>query len=110
MARLALIDPDRLDEFMTGGVVLLDFLQESCRPCHALEPQLAAFARAHRRDLRAYRVDVDRDADTPRHFGVMSLPSVLVLRDGHELARLDGLITNDDLERALAQASAVSPT
>jgi thioredoxin-like negative regulator of GroEL len=86
---------------------LLDFWQESCRPCHALEPRLAAFARAHRRDLRAYRVDV---ADTPRRFGVMSLPAVLVLRDGHELARLDGLITNDDLERAPAQASAVSAT
>ncbi len=110
MARLALIEPDRLDEALAGGVVLLDLWRESRRPCHALEPRLAAFVRAHRRELRAYRVDVDRDAQTPKRFGVMGLPTVLLLRDGHELARLDGLITDDDLERALAHATGTAPT
>lgn len=86
------------------GTVLLDFFQDACPPCHALEPRLEAFARRHR-DLRVYQVDIDENDETPQRFGIMSIPTLILFRDGQELVRLDGLIREQDLERALAAAA-----
>lgn len=47
-----------------------------------------------------YRVDVDRDLSVAESFGVMSLPTVLILRYGKEAERLDGLIKDSDLTTA----------
>lgn len=43
---------------------------------------------------------------TARRFKVMSLPTVLLLEGGQERVRLDGLITEEDLERTFARAAA----
>jgi len=85
------------------GVVLVDFYQASCAPCRALEPRLEAFARRHAGELRVFQVDVDEDFETPRRYGVRSLPTLLVFRDGKQSGRLDGLIIDDDLEAVLAR-------
>lgn len=87
------------------GVVLLDFYQASCAPCRALEPRLEAFARRHAGELRVLQVDVDDDMATGQRFGVQSLPTLIIFRDGEETTRLDGLISQDDLEAAVVNAS-----
>ena len=86
------------------GVVLVDFYQASCPPCRAFEPRLEAFARRHAGELRVLQVDVDEDLATAQQFGVQSLPTLIVFRDGAEQARLDGLIGDDDLDAALTSA------
>lgn len=102
MPRRPKLAASEVDEAVAEGVVLLDFFQESCPPCHALEPRLEAFARRHREELRVYQVDVDENVETPRRLGVMSLPTLVLFRDGDEVARLDGLILDEQLEQALA--------
>lgn len=47
-----------------------------------------------------YRVDLDRDMPLAERFGVKSIPTVLIVRDGREAARLDGLITDAELNAA----------
>ncbi len=86
------------------GPVLLDFYQASCAPCRALEPRLERVAREYAGWAPVYRVDIDRDLPVAQRFGVMSIPTVLVLRAGKEVARLDGLITEDDLRAAFDRA------
>ena len=92
------VGPDRLRALRgEPGVLLVDFWQQSCAPCRKLEPRLEAFARRHP-DLAVVRVDVDADLALAQQLDVLSIPTVLVLRDGTETARLDGLITDADLE------------
>ncbi len=87
------------------GPVALDFYQESCPPCHVLEPRLEKVAERYEDRLPVYRVDVDRDLPVAESFGVMSLPTVLVLKDGEEVERLDGLIREKDLIAAFDRAT-----
>lgn len=102
MSSFPIIDGRRLDDGTTAtGLVLLDFWQASCAPCRALQPRLERFAAAHAGHLAGYRIDVD----TVTKYGVMSIPTVLLLRDGHEMARLDGLIRDQDLEDAVQAAT-----
>lgn len=49
---------------------------------------------------------IDADPATPGRFKVMSIPTLLLLRDGAEIARRDGLIRDADLEGLLAEAAA----
>lgn len=80
--------------------IALDFYQASCAPCRALEPRLERAVRSYAGRIPVYRVDVDRDPGVAERFTVMNLPTILFLREGREVERLDGLITQDDLRGA----------
>lgn len=87
-----------------SGPAALDFYQESCPPCHVLEPRLEKVARRYEGLLSVYRVDVDRDLPVAESFEVMSIPTVLILKDDEEVERLDGLIREKDLRSAFERA------
>jgi thioredoxin 1 len=87
-----------------SGPVIIDFYQASCAPCRVLGPRLARVAERYRDIVPVYRVDIDRDLLIAKRFGVMSLPTVLVLHAGREAERLDGLITESDLTAAFERA------
>ena len=82
------------------AAVALDFYQATCPPCRALEPRLEKIARQYEGRLPVYRIDIDRDLPVAERFGVKSIPTILVVRGGKEVARLDGLITDRDLTAA----------
>ncbi len=104
MSSFPIIDGSRLEDLSANGLVLLDFWQASCAPCRALEPGLERFAANHPGRFTGYRIDLDTDTDTVAKYDVMSIPTILLLRDGQEIARLDGLIRDQDLEDALRAA------
>ncbi len=86
------------------GVVALDFYQATCPPCRALEPHLERVATVYRGRFPVYRVDIDRDLPVARRFKVKSIPTILLVRSGKEISRLDGYITEADLKTAFDQA------
>jgi len=88
----------------TPGLTLLDFWQLSCPPCRALQPRLQAVLHRYP-DVRAVRIDVDTDLQAPARFDVLSIPTLLLFRDGTEITRLDGLIRETDIEQALTDAT-----
>ncbi len=83
--------------------VVLDFYQASCPPCRMLEPRLERVAEQYAGQVQVYRVDVDQDLGAAEHFDVTSLPTVLIFRRGSEVARLDGLISEEQLRRSFDQ-------
>jgi thioredoxin 1 len=88
------------------GPVVLDFYQASCAPCRTLEPRLERVAEDYAAKVPVYRVDIDRDLEVAKSFHVMSLPTILVVKAGREVIRLDGLIKDQDLRAAFEQALA----
>jgi thioredoxin len=87
------------------GPVAVDFYQASCAPCRALEPRIDRVAQEYSGRVAVYRIDVDRDLPVAERFGVLSLPTVLILKVGKEVRRLDGLITEADLRAAFERAT-----
>jgi thioredoxin-like negative regulator of GroEL len=106
MSRIETITAADIDArvLQVPGPVALDFYQATCGPCRALEPRLERVASDYLGRLRVFRVDLERDMPLAERFRITSVPTVLVLQAGHELSRLDGLVTEADLRRAFDRA------
>ena len=85
--------------------VLVDFTAAWCPPCRVMKPVLAELA-ADRDDLRVVQLDVDADQRTAGDFGVLSMPTFILFRDGREVQRLVGARPRKRLEAELDLALA----
>jgi thioredoxin 1 len=83
--------------------VLVDFTASWCPPCRVMKPVLAELA-SERDDLRVVQLDVDADQRTAAEYGVLSMPTFILFRDGREVQRLVGARPRKRLEAELAQA------
>jgi thioredoxin 1 len=82
--------------------VLVDVWAQWCPPCKALEPVLASIAAEHRDDLQMFKLDGDENPEIMSRFGVMSLPTMLVFKDGELVKRLVGAKGRGHLLQELA--------
>jgi thioredoxin 1 len=88
--------------------VLVDFTAAWCPPCRAMNPVLDAIA-ADRDDLRIVKLDVDSDQATAVRYGVLSMPTFMLFRDGAPEQKLIGARPRARLELELEQALEQQP-
>ena len=81
--------------------VLVDFTAAWCPPCRAMNPILDEIA-ADRDDLRIVKLDVDDNQETAAQYGVMSMPTFMLFRDGAPVLTLVGSRPRKRLEAEIA--------
>jgi thioredoxin 1 len=87
------------------GLVLVQFWAEWCSPCHAMRPEVERFA-AEAPDVAVCAVEITAFPRTTEHFGVSSVPSTMILRDGVEVHRSSGAKRRSQLVRLVNSLSA----
>src|SRR6516225_5283539 len=102
---------DTFEAAVTGpGLAVIDFWAAWCGPCRAMAPQFERAA-ALRPQYRFAKVDVDAEPALAATYGVRSIPTLMVLRDGRPIAAQAGVVGADQLVQALdrlASADAVA--
>ena len=71
-------------------LVVVDFWADWCGPCRMLGPTVEELAERYDGKARVGKVNVDADPELARHFGIMSIPTVVFLKNGREFDRKIG--------------------
>lgn len=70
--------------------VLVDFWAEWCGPCRMIAPSVKAIAAEHAETLKVAKMDIDSNPMVPGRYGVRSIPTLMVFKDGEVVARIVG--------------------
>ena len=87
------------------GSVLVDFWGPRCQPCLAMMPTIAALEEQAGGAVRVVKVNSGENRGVCRELRVFGLPTYVLMRNGEELERLSGEVSQDDIERAFATLS-----
>ena len=88
------LEKDNFKELISSEKrILIDFFATWCGPCKMLSPILEE----HQSSIKVIKVDVDESPELAREYGIMSIPTLVLLENSQEVKRNVGLINDDEL-------------
>ncbi len=85
------------------GVTITDFWATWCLPCKMQGPIIEKLDEELGNRVKVTKMDVDANQATPTKFGIMSIPTLIIKKDGKVVEKLVGLRTKDQLTQVLSQ-------
>ena len=82
------------------GTVLIDFWASWCGPCRMLSPIVDQVAEEHP-DVKVGKINVDEEPELASQFDVMSIPMLVVFKDGQKINESVGLIPKEKVEELI---------
>jgi len=85
---------ENYNELIMGDLVLVDFFATWCGPCKMLGPVLEELAN-ERADVNIVKIDVDENSDLARHNGIMSVPTLMLFKNGKVVSTKSGYMPKE---------------
>jgi len=85
------------DKFVKEDKVVIDFWAPWCGPCKMMGPVFEEVAGEMKDKAKFGKVNVDEEGELAQRFQVMSIPTLIVFRDGEQVDRISGLASKEDL-------------
>lgn len=86
-----------------SGLTLVDFWATWCGPCRMQSPVIDELNEESDGSVDYFKMDVDANQATPSKFGIMSIPTLLVIKDGEVVDKLIGYHSKEQIEETLAK-------
>ncbi len=105
MADLTFTDQNFKKEVLDSqSPVLVDFWAEWCTPCRIVSPIVEELATTYSGKLKVGKLDVDANGQTAQSYGVMSIPTVMLFKDGQPIKVMIGAQSKDNYKREIDSA------
>ncbi|QMU07888.1 thioredoxin [Levilactobacillus suantsaii] len=91
------------EEDTAKGVTLTDFWATWCGPCRMQSPVVEQLSEEMGDQVTFTKMDVDANPNTPQNFGIMSIPTLLVKKDGEAVDSIVGYHSKEQLKKILDQ-------
>ena len=90
-------------ENIATGVTLIDFWAEWCGPCQMMLPRLEELASKVAGKAKIMKHNVDNEPQVPTQFRIMSIPTIIIFKDGQPVEKFVGVQDVATLEAAIAK-------
>jgi len=87
------LNDENFDELIQNGIYLIDFYADWCGPCKMLAPILEQID-----FVEVIKINVDIHSEIARKYGVMSIPTLIFTKDGHEVKKEIGFRNLNDIK------------
>lgn len=94
---MKIVNTQEFNELMNEKAVLVDFFATWCGPCKMLSPVLEGVAEKMKDKVTIVKVDIDRSPDLAAKFGVMSVPTMIMFKNGRQVDAFSGYMPEANL-------------
>lgn len=92
-------DANFADEVLNSDIpVLVDFWAVWCGPCQAMGPVIEELAKEYEGKMKIGKMDVDASPDTAQKYGIMSIPSLKIFKNGEIVEEMVGALPKETLK------------
>lgn len=86
----------------SNKIVLVDFYADWCGPCQILSPIVEEVAKVNN-NVKVVRINVDESQELAIEYGVMSIPTLVIIKNGKEINRSVGVISQSQIEELIEE-------
>mgnify|MGYP001620188438 FL=1 len=91
----------KFEDFVNGKTAVIDFFAEWCMPCLMMVPIFEEMSEKFKGKIKFAKVNVDDNQELASKFKVMSIPTIIIFKEGKEVKRFIGAIQAEDLENRI---------
>ncbi len=95
------INSQGFDAAIASGVTLVDFWATWCGPCRMIAPIIDQLATENAGKAAVAKLDVDESPDIAQRFGVFTIPTLIIFKNGQEKARMVGARPKAELQKQI---------
>jgi len=106
MSKPTPVDDSNFDQIVLQSEtpVLVDFWADRCGPCRMVAPIVEELAEEYEGKISFAKLDVDQNPRTASQYGIMSIPTLLIFKDGNPVSNIVGFRPKAELKRSLDAA------
>lgn len=91
------------EEVLASNIpVLVDFYADWCGPCKMLAPVIETLATEQEGKVKVGKLNVDDSPETARKYGIMSIPTLLYIKNGEVVNKTVGVVSKTEIEQILS--------
>jgi len=87
------------NDLKNEGFTLVNYWAPWCGACRAFAPTLERFDQEHSKAVRLLKINVDEQPNTAAHYGIMSLPTTILFKDGEPIDKIIGAVNIEKLKQ-----------
>lgn len=85
------------------GIILLDYWASWCAPCRMVSPIIEAIAEDFSEHIKVGKINVDEEGELASAAAIVSIPTIMILKEGQVVEKLVGARSRDEFEDILSQ-------
>ncbi|MGD2247349.1 MAG: thioredoxin [Candidatus Methanofastidiosia archaeon] len=102
---ITVTDSDLEDALQKYDMLVVDFWATWCMPCKMVEPHVEALAKEMKGDVVFARMNVDENPRTASKFQIMSIPTLMVFKQGAPVKRIIGAVPKQQIEQQIKEVA-----